>query len=261
MNTTFISKIEAIIARMSPTSLQEMEHVKLMRRTDTKFVVDAERLPDLLEQISDSYKVLMIKGKALQAYKTVYYDTSRYTMYHEHHNQRKNRYKVRQRQYLNSGEQYLEVKFKNNKGETIKSRQRTTPNLEDLDNEDALFLPEYSPYQKEQLSPVLNNHFQRLTLVSKHDAERLTIDLDLQFEYARDHTNASFAHLVIIEVKRERDNKHSEIINILQKERIKASGFSKYCMGLAVTNDKVKYQLFKPRLRRYQLWNIKNNIN
>lgn len=259
MSTRYINKIQQILDSMTPTCLEEMSHVKLMRRTDTKFVVEAQRLPAILEKLSRNYKVLKIKDQALQAYNTVYYDTYKYSMYHEHHNKRYNRYKVRQREYLCSGDRFLEVKFKNNKGETIKSRRPTSTALNTICQEDALFLPQYSPYNKNELTPVLNNHFKRITLVSNHRPERLTIDVNLEFDRPGSDATSQFHHLAIIEVKRERDNKKSDVIDILQDERIKPSGFSKYCMGLAVTNDKVKYQLFKQRLRRYQLWDLKIN--
>ena len=259
MNLKLINKIQSILDEMSPISLEEMNHVKLMRRTDTKFVLDAEQLPSILQQIAPYYNVLKIKDEALQAYNTVYYDTPQFSMYHEHHNKRLNRYKVRQREYISSGDKFLEVKFKNNKGETIKNRRPTVSALDAIEQDDAQFLPQYSPYNEKEISPVLNNHFQRITLVSKTRAERLTIDLNLQFDQPEDHKLNKFYHLAIIEVKRERDNHESDVIRVLQKERIKPSGFSKYCMGLATINDKVKYQLFKNRLRKYQLWELRNN--
>ena len=44
-------------------------------------------------------------------------------MFHNHHNGKLNRYKIRFRDYINTKNSFLEVKFKTNKGETIKSRQ------------------------------------------------------------------------------------------------------------------------------------------
>ena len=44
------------------------------------------------------------------------------TLYHDHHNGKLNRYKVRRRRYIDTDTEFLEVKLKNNKKRTIKSR-------------------------------------------------------------------------------------------------------------------------------------------
>lgn len=261
MNVNFINKIEKILATITPVSLDDISEVKLMRRTDTKYVVNAERIPAILQKLYHNYKVLHINNMPLQPYETTYFDTEQYSMYHAHHNQRRNRYKIRKRTYVSSGDKYLEVKFKNNKGETLKTRQQNHHSISCIDATDHAFLPQHSPYVGHELSPTLNNHFQRITLVNNAKTERITIDLNLEFSVPNKASKASFSHLVIIEVKRDRDSQHSEIVQVLRDERIQAGGFSKYCMGLAVLNQDVKYQLFKPRLRTYHLWNIKHTIN
>jgi hypothetical protein len=58
--------------------------------------------------------------------------------------------------------------------------------------------------------------------------------------------------LCIIETKRDFHNPNTSSARIMQELRIKPSGFSKYCMGLALTNAHIKKNLFKPRLIKFQ---------
>ena len=54
--------------------------------------------------------------------------------------------------------------------------------------------------------------------------------------------------LVIIELKRD-GLTYSPILELLRELRIQPSGFSKYCMGMALTDGELKKNCFKPRLR------------
>ena len=54
--------------------------------------------------------------------------------------------------------------------------------------------------------------------------------------------------LFIIELKRD-GLQPSPILGMLRDLRIKPSGFSKYCMGSALTNPDLKRNNFKERLR------------
>lgn len=254
MNTATFNDIRSVLAEMPAIDLEAMNHVKLMRRRDTKYVVPTEKLPAILELIKDDYKVFELEDERMQPYETVYFDTPALKMYFEHHNGRKNRYKVRMRKYVLTGDSYLEIKFKNNRGETIKKRVSSPMNVNELDAENELFLSKNSPFSFDQINPTLWNTFNRITLVSKHRPERLTIDLGLEF--SEDH-KADREHLnktCIIEVKRDLDAGYSDIIDALRETRVKETGFSKYCMGTVLTKRHVRHNLFKQRLRTLGLY-------
>lgn len=102
--------------------LQEMDKVKLMNRRDIKYWFHTEHLSALIQTVKDNYFILNINGKAELPYSTTYYDTSTNNMFAAHHKGKLNRFKVRRRSYVSSGISFLEVKFKNNKGRTIKKR-------------------------------------------------------------------------------------------------------------------------------------------
>ena len=109
-----------------------------MNRIDTKFAFNENFLPELLDLLKPYYNCLQIENKQIANYQTLYYDTSDLMLYYKHHNGSLNRYKVRQRTYLDSNLCFLEVKFKNNKGRTIKERIKqneisTSFNFEDFE--------------------------------------------------------------------------------------------------------------------------------
>lgn len=248
MTDVISAKIEEIVAKMDPVALEELDAARLMRRKDVKYTLPTRSVPELLEEVKNSYRVLEIEGQRVHQYKTLYYDTPDFTMYHEHHNRRLNRYKVRIRRYLTSDISFLEVKFKNNKGETIKKRIR--PNHpEDLSGlESEKFVSENSPYKSSEIQPSLHNCFKRITLVHKTNTERVTIDLELNYRPANSDRDLHLPGFSVIEIKRSRDSQPSEMITKLRSEHFHATGFSKYCMGTAMLEPRVKTNLFRSKI-------------
>src|ERR1700749_1249511 len=101
-----------------------MDRVKLMNRTDTKFTFTSAQLEMVLSEVLENYFILEVDGKRISRYRTLYYDTFNYNLYTKHHNGELNGYKIRHRTYVESEIGFLEIKFKNNKGRTIKDRIR-----------------------------------------------------------------------------------------------------------------------------------------
>ena len=97
------------------------------------------------------------------------------------------------------------------------------------------------------LQPALNNHFSRITLVNKAKTERLTIDSSLRFSNLQSNGQMDMADLVIIELKRD-GLIYSPVLDMLKQLRILPHGFSKYCMGSALTNPRLSVNRFKEKL-------------
>jgi hypothetical protein len=110
------------------------------------------------------------------------------------------------------------------------------------------FLAKHLRYQADTLQPVLNNHFHRITLVNKAKTERLTIDSELHFHNLVSGTDKDMGKLVIIELKRD-GLCYSPVLEMLRRLRIHPHGFSKYCMGSALTNKALPVNRFKSKLR------------
>ena len=262
-SVTFASKIkvtemEELLRQYAPITLDEMTGVKLLNRTDTKFVTNMPTLMQLLEMASDDYYVQDIDGARIASYYTVYFDTADCVMYHCHEAGHMNRQKLRIRSYVDSDLNFLEVKTKNNRGRTKKKRLT----LEGFDPEHcsefrvqnaeyADFLHTWLRYDPALMTEQLENRFDRVTLVNKGKTERLTIDTNLRFHNIATDSYRFMDGVVIIELKRD-GNVPSPILRMLRDLRIKPHGFSKYCIGSAFTNDALHCNRIKPRLHSIQ---------
>jgi hypothetical protein len=229
-----------------PISLEEMSGVKLMNRTDTKFVTNMAKLSQLLEMAQDDYYVQEIDGGRNLEYDTTYFDTMQFDMYNQHQWNHTNRQKIRFRTYCVSGLQFMEVKTKNNHGRTKKKRIEVT-DMNLCEQEKCDFLGKYLRYGVDTLQPALNNHFSRITLVNKVKTERLTIDSALRFHNLVSGVDRDMGDLVIIELKRD-GLVYSPVLEMLRRLHIHPHGFSKYCMGSALTNSELRINRFKRKL-------------
>ncbi len=240
-----MKSITDILNTYSPTTLEEMDKAKLMDRTDTKFTFSNENLMKVLEEVKGSYKVLEIENCRASKYQTLYYDTADLSLYLKHHAGKLNRYKVRHRTYVESKLGFLEVKFKNNKGRTIKKRIKIMEVPQQWTNDASEFIQAKTPYAPETLVPNIWVNYKRITLVNNENAERVTIDTELEFinkSYTEKMTN-----LVIAEVKQDKKNP-SVFLAAMKKFGIREGSISKYCMGVAVTNKTIKKNNFKEKL-------------
>ena len=235
-----------LLREFTPISLEEMSGVKLMNRTDTKFVTNMEKLHQLLEMAQEDYFVQEIDGGRNLEYDTTYFDTTQFDMYNQHQCNHTNRQKIRFRTYCISGLQFMEVKTKNNHERKKKKRIEVTDmNLAEQEKSD--FLGKYLRYGVDTLQPALNNHFSRITLVNKAKTERLTIDSALRFHNLVNGVDKDMGDLVIIELKRD-GLVYSPVLEMLRQLRIHPHGFSKYCMGSALTNPELRINRFKRKL-------------
>ena len=247
MNTD--KTIQEWLDKLPPISLDEMSGIKLMNRTDTKFVTNKEHLAALLEMAQGSYYAQQIDDLRIANYKTTYWDTYGHRFFLEHHNARAPRQKIRVRTYLDSDLTFLEVKTKNNHGRTKKKRI-TVPSQERQDVINAggtPFIQGLTGTTFDDIIPTVQNRFQRITLVNMGKTERLTIDFNVGFHNFETDSNAVTGDLVIIELKRD-GNVYSPILELMRVLRIKPSGFSKYCIGSVLTNQDLKTNRFKVRL-------------
>ncbi len=246
---TMDSQILHLLDQLPPISLDEMKDIKLMNRIDKKYLATIGQLEQLLVLAQGKYMVQQIEGKRYNRYHTIYLDTPDEEMYTMHHNGRLVRQKVRVRTYLDSGDTFLEVKNKNNHGRTKKKRM-VVSGVHTLHEDDGdMLLAKYANYLLADLVPKVENRFERITLVNMAKTERLTIDCHVKFHHCETDKHETFDLLVIIELKRD-GNVYSPVKDMLRELRIKPSGFSKYCIGSALTNPNLKRNRFKPRFKK-----------
>ncbi|CAH8290751.1 VTC domain-containing protein [Mariniflexile fucanivorans] len=239
------SNLKREIQHLAPISLEEMDDVKLMKRTDTKFVIHEKDLAPILKRIQDQYRVVEIKGNRITTYSSLYFDTPEQKFYKDHHNGKNNRTKIRIRKYVESDICFLEIKQKDGKGNTTKTRTSIPDFESDLLKKSIEFIQK-TTQETYDLEPVIWNQFNRITLVNKAAKERLTIDLNLTFK--KNGSFKTYENLVIIELKQERYNRSSPIVQELKSKQINPYSISKYCIGMLSIYDNLKYNCFKEKI-------------
>lgn len=244
-----MNELNAILKRFDPISLQEMDSVRLMNRTDTKFMVSRAQLDDMLLHLGASYRILEVGAARINRYQTLYFDTVDFRCYREHHSGKRNRFKIRKREYVESQLSFLEYKGKNNKGRTIKSRIQLGSIAESIDEKEYAFIDERT-HEHCEYEPKLWNNFGRITLVDITAGERLTIDTDITFQYG--DRNAGVSELVIIEVKRDEQSGASEVLRQLKHQLVRPESMSKYCLGVALLYPEMKSNNFKQKLLKIE---------
>ena len=226
----------------SPITLSEMDEVKLMKRMDTKFVVNLNLVPDILQSIANDYRILEINNNRLMTYDSKYYDTSDLSFYLNHHNKRTNRIKIRKRNYVESGITFLEIKRKDNKGITHKSRIAIDNFDTGLTDKGKGFITDTVQKQID-VNLSISNRFNRITLVSKNAVERVTMDFNLGY-----NGNVLNEKLVIIELKQEKLDRTSKLFQALKQRQVHPYSISKYCIGIATTQPTLKQNYFKHKI-------------
>lgn len=236
---------------MTPISLEEMNAVKLMNRIDTKYLLNHQTLVYISKCWQPLFYVQEIAGKRTASYKTLYFDTPDALTYTVHHNRHLHRQKIRQREYVDTGTVFCEVKNKINTGRTKKKRMEIPASawgrLYELP-EMKQFLQEKVWITQEPLHPRLQNQFQRITLVNRAKTERITIDSGIQFHNQLNNCVADVSELVIVEVKQD-GNQPSDFKKLLLDVRVPQKRLSKYCLGMLLTDEHIKYNRFKEKIR------------
>ena len=243
----FFNETENLTHCFEPISLKEMDSVKLMDRVDVKYVIPIQTLPKVLFEAQTKYRILEVGNKRLCNYETLYYDTADLQLYNHHLKNRANRYKIRSRNYVDSDLRFFEVKFKNNKGRTIKTRIKRETINQQMDIDSAEFLKQSTPLSHLDFTGIIWVDYTRITLVSKQSLERLTIDLKLTFRNNR-HQKA-YPEIAIAEVKQEKSS-GSPFIDIMKQFHIRQGSISKYCFGIISLYEGIPYNTFKPNLQR-----------
>jgi hypothetical protein len=241
----FENKIKNTLSKFDPISLENLNNLKLMKRKDKKHVFNLNKLNELLNKVVNEYKVLEIDSERIFEYQTDYFDTPNLVTYLNHHNNRLNRYKIRQRHYEINDKNFLEIKTKNNKKQTIKKRIESEK-LDFVNDKSFNFIKSNISIEDNNLTNTLSNSFKRITLASYETKERITIDYKLQLWV--NNNSIHLDNITIAELKCEKESSRSPFSNALKELKIYPRGFSKYCIGTALLRPNVKKNAFKEDL-------------
>jgi hypothetical protein len=239
-------ELNQILSGFDGISIGELMPDLLMNRYDSKFLTHKDNLEEILNSLKPDYDVLTIDKRLISKYASLYFDTEDLDLYHDHHNERKNRYKFRYRCYEDSGDLFFEIKFKDNKNFTRKLRIPCDEIKQNLDATIGAFIKENSPYDMAKLDEVLEVNYDRITLVRKNQKDRITLDTNLSFN--RGDEIIKFENLVIIEVKSGSPKLDKDLIQRFYGQHFKRRRVSKYCVGVINLIDGVKFNLYKEKL-------------
>ena len=234
-----------------PVSLHEIGVASLMDRVDTKFVLPARSVAEILDSLAGGYRVLEVRGHRLSRYSTRYFDTPDLRLYHAHHAGRARRYKVRVRTYVDSEARFLEVKLRTHRGRTTKERVSLAHDLMDpmgrLEREALLGIDQALSPRDLRESMVVD--YTRLTLVRVDHPERITLDLMLRF--SRGTESRIYPGVVIAELKQAR-RLRSPFLEALRASGMRAGSLSKYCLGITALAPEARTNRFRGALRRLE---------
>ena len=236
--------------------LADLDKANLMDRVDVKFMLPRDFLPSLLGQLQSYYSVLEINNQRISRYYNQYFDTNNLRFYYDHHNGKLNRYKVRQRTYLDTNTQFLEVKFKNNNKRTIKSRIlcSTTENSDQARN---TFIQAAMNMSYDDLVISQQGGYQRIALANEASAERLTLDFNLWYQADKNSEKINLPGFFIAELKQQKRSKRSPFFQLMSKNNFVPASFSKYCIGCALLkNGVIKTNQFKPILKQIEKYSL-----
>ena len=242
-----IPEITELVGNFSSIPLQELSAGSQMSRFDKKYLFSSTLLPSILKEMQNQYDILDVEGNRILNYQSTYYDTDQLAMYMAHHNGKCNRYKIRYREYLESGDQFLEIKHKNNKGFTVK-RRIPISEINIHDKIQTEYIDHNSFYSANQLHPALQTSYKRMTFVNRTLEKRITIDCKLSF--SRLGNQIHVPEIAIAEIKNLDRNPNSRFNLILDSHGIRKCNFSKYAVGIAMLNKKIKRNRFKEKLNQ-----------
>ena len=238
--------IAPVLQTFRPITLAEMDNVQLLNRMDTKFVFPASKLNSFLEKIKDGYRLLETNPLRYADYNSLYYDTPDFKLYLTHHRGKPDRYKIRFRSYNDTKLFFLEIKHKNNKGRTDKSRKRKEQIEQSLTAESIEYINRKTTLDATQLEAKLQVAFSRLTFVNNEENERATIDFNLRF--SSNGKEVALPGIVIAEIKQSKFSVKSGAIAALRKLKIREENMIKYCIGTLLIYPHLKHNNFKPKL-------------
>ena len=221
------------LSGIDPVALGELSAAALMDRSESKFLLRASVLPDILRQLTPQYQVLTMQGQTALPYRSLYLDTPDFALYYAHHNGRSHRYKVRFRSYEQTQTTFFEVKERLANGRTVKTRAPETEPAFPLHPVSQALL-EQVPTNEQALEPKLWVNYHRITLVGRGQPERLTLDLGLEFQRPGDLHAQQVGDVVIVELKRASLRQPSPFAAYARTQGHRETRLSKYGVGCSL---------------------------
>lgn len=242
-------------ARQAPgISLAEvLAQSELQVRLDRKYLVSAKDFTRLANRLAGELKALDIDGRRSFAYESRYFDTPARQTYREHLAGRRDRFKVRTRSYVDSGETMFEVKLETPDGGTDKRRFPHPTEAYGRLTSDArrhlrATLSAAGRQAPADLGPSCATAYQRSTFVANDGSTRITCDHDLVCSNEDGSVGALRDH-VLVEVKSA--TAPSFVDQAFADLAVEQISISKYCVGIALLHPDLPSDPWNAVLGRY----------
>lgn len=247
-----LDSVHTAVTLLRPVGLDELP--PLMTRLDRKYVLPLVDLPILFGGLAEDIRVLEIDGERRFGYHSRYFDTPGLDGYLGAARQRRRRFKVRVRTYLDSGERFVEVKTRGPRGITVKHRMP-------YDGDPHRLSPAARAYADDVLAaagidvrhlrfePTLTTAYRRTTLFLPATDSRLTVDTGLTWSLPDGRHALRTPDRAIVETKAGRAGSGAD--RLLWSLRHRPCPVSKYGTGLAALRPELPAHRWLPVLRRH----------
>lgn len=178
-----IEGLPELTSGFSPITLAELDAVAaLQTRVDRKYLLRIADVPLLLRSLPVATRVLDINGCRSFGYMSTYFDSPDLRSYHDAARRRRHRFKVRTRLYTDSGLCLLEVKTRDGRRHTVKSRMPYAASDRDrltADGRRLVSTATGTTRWANELHPSSVTRYERTTLLLPQEQTRVTIDVGL----------------------------------------------------------------------------------
>ncbi|MFI6770573.1 polyphosphate polymerase domain-containing protein [Streptomyces sp. NPDC050355] len=225
-----------------PVPLADVQaRAELLARFDRSYLVPVEVFAAFAAELTDHrrpggpFAALCINGRRWFRYHSVHYDTPDLRSFHDHRQDRRLRYKIRERLYEDTGERQFEIKLKGRHGETVKHRRPLLPGDAALGAASHGFLASvldrrYGLAAPTELTRSIETDYIRATFVA--DGQRVTCDAALECrDPATGRTVRADGGLVLVEIKT--TGRLTAADRLLHGHGLRPAEFTKYCGALA----------------------------
>lgn len=260
--------LKEILQRFEPISLEKLKsRAALMDRRDNKYILSTNEVIRFFNRAESDFYILEIDSKRQFHYLSTYYDSPNLGTHQDHNQGRRRRIKLRHRHYIDSRLHYFEIKLKGFRNLTHKFRTPLipeklpatglNPRLKDFifDTLAHHYDPDFAKEWVSHISPSISVGYHRITLVSKKDNKRITLDNGIYFideSLPKSQKSSHYLHnnRWIVEVKSATGRTALDRW-LLSNRRRPVSACSKYGMGISLLKTPEENNRFRKTLRRY----------
>lgn len=228
----------------------------LLTRVDRKYLITAAEAAPVLEMLADLRPlVLEIDGLQEFSYESVYFDTPELLSYRLAAHDRRRRFKLRTRGYLDTDGAFLELKTRGARRATVKDRIAMDP------ADRGRLTPVGAEYVAEafddlgigaptvqRLQPTIITRYHRTTMLLPDSGARATIDTDLAW-VDRGGRELTRPDLVVVETKS--TGGAGDFDRVLWRLGHRPDRISKFATGLAALHPELPANRWARVLRRH----------